>query len=156
MNEEILDLIDLHVSTQLMTIWVRNLLLLCTASTAVSGTIYKLILQRAVCLISYNALSLSSGHQWCIVARVVSSRTSHHHQILSLVLSAAQLRPWPRGRIGHAIPNVLDRLIHISCGLLAALLRRYYLDSISTGYGSIRMNATWEKWLVHLLHKCIE
>ena len=156
MNEEILDLIDLHVSTQLMTVWVRILLLLCTASSAVSSTIHKLILQRAVCLISYNALSLGSGHQWCVVARVVSSWTSYHHQILSLVLSAAQLRPRPRGRIGHAIPYVLDRLIHISCGLLAALLRRYYLDSISSGYRSIRMNATWEKWLVHLLHKCVE
>jgi hypothetical protein len=72
MNEEILDLINLNVSAKLMAALVCVLLLLCTASSAISCTIHKLILQRTVLLISHNTLSLGCGHKRCVVACVIS------------------------------------------------------------------------------------
>jgi hypothetical protein len=51
---------------------------------------------------------------------------------------------------------MLDRFIHISCSLLAALLWCDNLDSICSGYWSVRMDPTWEKRLIHLFHKRIE
>ena len=156
MNEEILDLINLNVSAKLMAAWVCVLLLLCTSSAAISCTIHKLILQRAILLISHNALRLGCSHERSIVACIVSSWSTHHYQILSLVLSTTQLRPWSRRWIRHAIPDVLDRFIHIGCSFLATFLWCNNLDSICSGYWSIWMNTAWEKRLIHLFHKRVE
>ena len=156
MNEEILDLINLNVSAKLMAAWVCVLLLLCTSSAAISCTIHKLILQRTILLISHNALRLGCSHERCIVASIVSSWSTHHDQILSLVLSTTQLRPWSRRWIRHAIPDVLDGFIHIGCSFLATLLWCNNLDSICSGYWSIWMDTAWEKRLVHLFHKRVE
>jgi hypothetical protein len=132
------------------------LLLLCAASTTIGSTIHKLILQRTILLISHNSLRLCCCHQRCVVACIVTGWSTNHDQILSLVLSATQLRSRSWRWIRNAISNMLDRLIHIGCTFLAALLWCDNLNTIGCGNRSIWMNPTWKKWLIHLFHKGIE